>query len=372
MVTAQLMVAVDAATLALAIPGTVADLPLSSGAPAWVMAGYVLAGGSLMIAAGRIAQAVVYTRVMSLGLVIFGVASAAGGAADTGWVLISARVAQGIGAAALTPAAMARLSAAFPAAGREKAYGRIMGSGTAIGLVLGGLLTQLASWRACLEVNVVFVLVALGFSIVAGDRVERSPGHGRGLGHPGAHGGGRTGQAAGFGLAGVTIIAAFAAGDRKSRAPLIPVALFRDPTRHVAYLGLLLWGVATITTFVAASRSLQQERFAPLVVGALFLVYRATIQLGLFVSRRAGTRPAASAIGVGLVFIAAGQITFAVAPDGLALPVALTGPHTTSLAAGVTAVALLARSVLALGQPRATTDRPPASRNEKVPTDPPR
>ncbi|MEU4668935.1 MFS transporter [Amycolatopsis sp. NPDC023774] len=81
MVTAQLMVAVDATILAPAIPGMASDLHLSPGALAWVMAGYVLAGGSLMIAGGRIAQAAGYARVMSLGLILFGVASAVGVAA---------------------------------------------------------------------------------------------------------------------------------------------------------------------------------------------------------------------------------------------------------------------------------------------------
>ncbi|WIX79911.1 hypothetical protein QRX50_03670 [Amycolatopsis carbonis] len=143
---------------------------------------------------------------------------------------------------------MARLSAAFPGTGREKAYGvfgMIMGSGTAIGLVLGGVPTQLASWRACLDINVVFVVVALGFSILAGDRVERSPGHRLDwwLGVVLALGAAliiqaltvvyAPGRAAGFGLAGVAVLAVFAARDRKSHAPLIPVVLFRDPTRRL-------------------------------------------------------------------------------------------------------------------------------------------
>lgn len=434
-VTAQLMVGVDSTILALAVPDMAADLRLSSAAVAWVMAGYVLAAGSLMIASGRIAQAIGYARMMSLGLIVFGLASVVGGAANAGWVLIGARVVQGIGAAAMIPAAMARLSAAFPGEGRQRAYGifgMIMGSGTAIGLLLGGVLTQLASWRACMYINVAFVAISLVFSALAGDRVERSIGHGRGSwrGLLLAVGAASViqaltavdsvAQAAIFGVAGAAVIGVFGVYDRRSLTPLIPAALFHHPGRRVAYLGLFLWGVATISTFVAASRSLQHDhQLAPLVVGVLFLIYPATIQLGLFVSRRGGARAPSQPIGVGLALIGVGQIIFAVSfgglapilaalglmglgtsqlmPNansamnqdagshagvagavgttlqqlggsvGLAVPVAFAtaSAHATSLAAGITALALLGGSLIALRQPRPTTDHTPNRQEEQ-------
>ncbi|OYO10054.1 hypothetical protein CGZ98_13225 [Enemella evansiae] len=420
-VTAQLMIGVDATILSLAIPEMTAELRLSDGGVAWVMAGYVLAAGSLMIAAGRAAQAIGYARVMTAGLLVFGVASVVGGAAPDGWLLIAARVAQGIGAAALTPAAMARLSAAFPGESRAKAYGifgMIMGSGTAIGLLLGGVLTQLASWRACMYVNVVFVLVSLGFSARARDRADRTAGHAHGWWRGIVLAGGAAAiiqaltavdhpaRALAFGAAGVLVLGGFVVVDRRSTSPLIPGALFQNPTRRVAYLGLLLWGFATINTFVTASRSLQQERgLAPLLVGGLFLVYPLAIQLGLFASRRFGERPAARSIGIGLALMAAGQTVFAIAGTGvggvlaglvlmgvgtsqvmpnansamnrdagphagvagavgttlqqlggslgLAIPVALTlgTSHAAQAAAGVTAAALVIGAALALRQP---------------------
>lgn len=177
------MVGVDATILALAVPGMTSDPDLSARSVAWIMAGYVLAAGALMIAGGRVSQAVGYTRMVTPGLVTFGLSSAVGGAAEAGWVLIGTRVVQGVGAAAMTPVATARLPAALPADGRAKAYGvfgMIRGSGTAIGLLLGGVLTQLSSWRACMYVNLVFVAVSLTFSVLAKDRLERSPGYGRG------------------------------------------------------------------------------------------------------------------------------------------------------------------------------------------------
>lgn len=430
---AQLMVGVDATILALAVPEMAADLNLSASAVAWVLAGYVLAAGSLMIAGGRVAQAVGYTRAMTVGLCIFGAASVIGGAAQDGELLIAARVAQGIGAAVMTPAAMARLSAAFPGEDRARAYGvfgMIMGSGTAIGLLLGGVLTQFSGWRACMYVNVVFVVVSLVLSAMARDRVEPSAGHARGWwrGLLLAAGAASIIQALtsvedaylalAFGAVGVVVVAIFAASDRRSVAPLVPVVLFRDPVRRVAYLGLFMWGVATITTFVTASGSLQRDHeLAPLTVGALFLVYPVSIQLGLAAARRLGTRTGTRAIAIGLALLGLGQAVFAVAPTGLATvlgalilmglgtsqvmpnansamnqnagqhagvagavgttlqqvggsvglaaPVALaamTG-HTTSVAASVTALALLLTSLLAF---RATAPATPVANREGV------
>ncbi|WP_171007120.1 MFS transporter [Brevibacterium sp. 2SA] len=310
------------------------ELLLSPSAVTWVMAGYVLAAGSLMIAGGRIAQAVGYTHAMTLGLVLFGLASAVGGAAGEGWVLIAARVAQGVGAALMTPAAMARLSAAFPDEDRERAYGifgMIMGSGTAIGLLLGGTLTQFLSWRACMYVNVLFVLVSLIVSFVARDHGVREPTHGRGWwrGVILACGAGLVIQAvtqagsplevALFGTFGVIVLGGFFGLDRNSASPLVPFSLFRNPARRAAYLGLFLWGVATITTFVSASTALQHKHsLDPLIAGVLFLVYPIAIQVGLFLTRCLGTRTEVVHIGVGLAVIGAGQVVYALSEDGLA------------------------------------------------------
>lgn len=331
--TAQLMVAVDATILALALPSAIPDLELSSAGATWVMAGYVLTAGSLMITGGRIAQALGYTRMMTCGLVIFAVASAVGGSADNAGVLIAARVVQGVGAAVLTPAAMARLSAAFPGADRHRAYGifgMIMGSGTAVGVLLGGILTESAGWRWCMYVNVLFVVVALIFSVYARDSPERSPGHLRGAwrGLILAAGAGALLQALTvtdnptealvFALAGLIMIVVFSVLDRASSTPLIPVVLFTDSARASAYLALFLWGVATITTFVWVSGTLQRDLgFSPLAAGAFFLVYPATIQIGLFVGRRGLLGSSANAISIGLSLIGFGQAVLALVPMSL-------------------------------------------------------
>ncbi|WP_247596218.1 MFS transporter [Rhodococcus sp. PAMC28707] len=165
----------------------------------------------------------------------------------------------------LTPAAMARLSAAFPGADRHRAYGifgMIMGSGTAVGVLLGGILTESAGWRWCMYINVLFVVVALIFSVYARDFPERSPGHLRGAwrGLILAAGAGALLQALTvtdnptealvFALAGLIVIVVFSVLDRASSTPLIPVVLFTDRARASAYLAHFLWAVATIATFV--------------------------------------------------------------------------------------------------------------------------
>lgn len=172
---AQLMIGVDATILSVAMPQMVNQLDLGPLMAAWVMAGYVLAAGSLMIPAGRVAQSLGYPRVMSAGLIGFAVASIVGGLAQDPAMVVAARVGQGVAAAAVAPAAMARLSAAFPGRQRARAYGvfgTIMGAGTAIGLTLGGVLAQLGGWRACMFVNVVFVVASMVFGARAHDRTE--------------------------------------------------------------------------------------------------------------------------------------------------------------------------------------------------------
>lgn len=320
---AQLMIGVDATILSVALPELVGDLGLGPSAAAWVMAGYVLASGSLMIPAGRVAQSVGYARLMGVGLVAFGVASVVAGIAHGPAVVVSARVGQGVAAAAVTPAAMARLSSAFEGPQRAKAYGvfgTIMGAGTAIGLTLGGLLAQLGGWRACMFVNVAFVVAALAFGARAHDAAPGAPGHAQGAwrGLLVAAGVAALIQAmmqTGHVLSGLAWLAGAVAAlgsfmwlDRASPTPLAPGSLLASPARRAAYLALLLWGVATIAAFVHVSNTLQSGyHLAPLVVGLLVLVYPAGIQVGLFISRRRPASQPARVLGVGLVLVALGQ-----------------------------------------------------------------
>ena len=161
----QLMVALDATVINIALPRAQRDLGFSLANRQWPVTAYVLAFGSLLLLGGRLVDLWGRRTSLLVGLVGFAGASAVGGAATSFSMLVSARAVQGAFGAILAPAALATLSMTFDEpVGRARAfsiYGVLGGSGAAIGLLLGGALTQWASWRWSLYINVVFALVAL-------------------------------------------------------------------------------------------------------------------------------------------------------------------------------------------------------------------
>lgn len=324
-VAAQLMVGVDATILALALPEAAAELGMDAAAVSWAVSGYVLAAGALMILSGRLSQGIGHTRAMTAGLLGFALFSVLGGSASGGAVLILARVGLGVSAAVLTPAALARLSNAFPDEGRDRAYGVfgvVMGSGTAIGVLLGGALTEVGGWRWCLYVNLLFVAVSLASSLLARDHAVGDSSYLRGAWRGLFLAVGAASAIAALTISGTAIIAVllllvggaslalFIRVDGRSATPLIPSRLFDVPDRRAAYWGLLLWGVATIGTFVAISSIMQRElQIAPLTTGLLFLVYPAAVQVGLRLSPP-GRGKVRSSILRGLLLVGAGLVIF--------------------------------------------------------------
>ncbi|MBN6039938.1 MFS transporter [Amycolatopsis sp. 195334CR] len=155
---AQLMVLLDTTIVNIALPPAQHDLGLSDADRHWIVTAYMLAFGALLLPAGRISDAIGRRRALLIGVLGFGLASAAGGAALNGGMLIGARAAQGVFAALLAPTAMALLTALFTdPAERGRALGRfsaVVGAGGAAGLLAGGLLTAALDWRWCLYVNV--------------------------------------------------------------------------------------------------------------------------------------------------------------------------------------------------------------------------
>ncbi|HZU74045.1 MAG TPA: DHA2 family efflux MFS transporter permease subunit [Acidimicrobiales bacterium] len=168
---AQLMVALDATVINIALPSAQRGLHISVADRSWVVTAYTLAFGGLLLLGGRLADTLGRRRTFLIGLAGFAAASAAGGAAQSfGWLLV-ARGAQGAFAALLAPTALSLLAITFVEA-RERAkafavFGAIAGTGGALGLLLGGLLTEYVQWRWCLLIN---VPIALG-AFVAGARV---------------------------------------------------------------------------------------------------------------------------------------------------------------------------------------------------------
>jgi MFS family permease len=160
-----LMVTLDATVINIALPRAQFDLHVSSANRQWLITAYALAFGSLMLLGGRLSDLWGRRNALYVGLVGFALASAFGGFAHSFAVLVTARALQGVFGALLAPAALAALTTMFENP-RERArafsiYGAIAGSGAATGLLLGGFLTQWASWRWCLFINLVFAGLAL-------------------------------------------------------------------------------------------------------------------------------------------------------------------------------------------------------------------
>ena len=161
----QLVVVLDGTIVNIALPRAQAALGLTDGQRQWVVTAYALAFGALLLIGGRIADYVGRKRIFLVGMIGFGAASLYGGLAQQGWELILARGLQGAFAALLAPAALALLTVTFPS-GRERntafaVFGTVAGTGAAVGLLLGGVLTEFADWRWCLLVNLFFVVAGV-------------------------------------------------------------------------------------------------------------------------------------------------------------------------------------------------------------------
>ncbi|MGT2427085.1 MFS transporter [Amnibacterium kyonggiense] len=174
---AQLMVVLDATVVNIALPSAQADLGFSNADRQWVVTAYSLAFGSLLLLGGRLGDLVGRKRMFLIGLVGFALASALGGAAPTFGVLIAARALQGVFGAMLAPTALAVLTTTFTIP-KERArafgvFGALAGAGGAIGLLLGGLLTQSLDWRWNLYINDVIAVVAVIGAVLLVPSVQR-------------------------------------------------------------------------------------------------------------------------------------------------------------------------------------------------------
>src|SRR3954451_14169089 len=178
---AQLMVVLDATIVNIALPSAQHALDFSNTDRQWIVTGYSLAFGSLLLLGGRISDLFGRKPTFLAGLIGFALASALGGAAGSFEVLVAARVLQGAFGALLAPAALSLLTTTFTDA-KERAtafgvFGAIAGGGGAIGLLLGGVLTEYASWRWCLYVNLIFAGIAAigGFLLLHHEKPTTRP-----------------------------------------------------------------------------------------------------------------------------------------------------------------------------------------------------
>ena len=175
---AQLMITLDITIVNIALPAAQRDLGFSDAQRQWVITAYALAFGSLLLISGRIADRIGRRNALLIGLVVFGAGSALGGAAPNFALLVLARVAQGVGGAMMAPAALAAVSATFvDPKERSRAFsvfGAIAAVGGALGLLLGGVLTEHLNWRWTLYVNLAIAAITLLGSVVFIDRDDRA------------------------------------------------------------------------------------------------------------------------------------------------------------------------------------------------------
>jgi len=265
---AQLMVVLDATIVNIALPQAQADLGISDANRSWVVTAYTLTFGGLLLLGGRIADYWGRKRTFVTGILGFALASALGGLAQNGETLFAARALQGVFGALLAPASLALLSVLFTDA-RERAkafgvYGGIAAGGAAVGLLLGGVLTEYTDWRWCLLVNIPIALLALPFAMRLVPE-SKAQGNTR-YDIPGAvlvtaglvslvYGFTKAGEGTGnwdspvtigFIAAAVVLLVAFVIWETRAKNPLLPMRILLDGTRGGAYLASTLVGVGFI------------------------------------------------------------------------------------------------------------------------------
>jgi EmrB/QacA subfamily drug resistance transporter len=298
---AQLMVVLDATIVNIALPSAQRELGLSTGNRQWVITAYTLAFGGLLLLGGRIADLVGRKRTFMIGLVGFAIASALGGAAQNSAMLFGARALQGVFAAVLAPSALSLLTTTFTdRRERSKAfgiYGAIAGGGAAIGLLLGGVLTQYLDWRWCLYVNVVIAAIALAGAIGLlhdrqGHREARLDIPGVVLGCGGlvaiVYGlneaesrGWSSPVVLGLLIGGVALLAVFAVWQNRAPHALLPLHIIADRSRGGAVITTCLSTIGLFGVFLFMTFYLQNVLgYSALRAGLAFLPMSGMIILG--------------------------------------------------------------------------------------------
>jgi EmrB/QacA subfamily drug resistance transporter len=295
---AQLMVVLDATIVNIALPSAQRALGFSNVDRQWVVTAYSLAFGGLLLLGGRLSDLVGRRRMLIIGLVGFAAASALGGAATGFTMLVIGRAAQGAFGALLAPAALSTLTVTFTdPAERGKAfgvYGAIAGAGGAVGLLLGGVLTEYLSWRWCLYVNVVLGAIAVAGAVRLLTAYPRDPDVR--IDWPGtvlvAAGlvavvyGFSEADTSGWGAprtlallaVGVVLLAAFVLVERRVQHPLLPLRIVTNRFRGGAYLAIGLSAIGIFGIFLFLTYYLQLTlAYSPVKSGLAFLPMIAAI-----------------------------------------------------------------------------------------------
>jgi EmrB/QacA subfamily drug resistance transporter len=334
---AQFMVVLDATIVNVALPSIQTDLDLTTEQLQWIVNAYTLMFGGFLLLGGRAADLIGRRRLFLIGIALFSAASAANALANTGEVLIFARGVQGLGAALVSPAALSIITTTF-AEGRDRTramgvWGAIAGAGGAFGLLLGGILTDVLSWPWIFVIN---VPIGIGTALAALRYVPESRGvmtHRR-FDLAGAVSvtaglivlvyaivkaqayGWTSGRTLGLGALAVALLVAFVLIERRSKAPLIRLGIFRLRSLSGSNAALLFVASGLFAMFYFASLYLQQIlHYGPLKAGFAFLPFTFGIVIGAGAAQalisRIGIRTVTNA---GLVLGVAGLLWFTQLP----------------------------------------------------------
>ena len=351
---AQFVVVLDASIVNVALPSIQRDLHFSQEDLQWVVNAYVLMFGGFMLLGGRAADLLGRRRVFMFGLVVFSLASLAGGLAGSQGVLIAARAVQGLGAAILAPAALSIIVVTFAeGAERNKAlgvWGAVAGSGGAAGVLLGGILTQSLGWQWVLFVNVPIGIAAAALSPML-LRESRREGVERNFDVAGAitstaglvllvyavvkaidNGWGSTTTIVLLAAAALFLIT-FAVVETRARQPLVPFRVFRIGSIAGANVTGLLMGAALFSMFFFISLYMQQILgFDALEAGLAYLPLAGSIVVAAGVASQLTNRLGARPVLVGgMVLVAIGLVWFSQVSVGGSYAADVLGP---SLLAG--------------------------------------
>jgi len=347
---AQLMVVLDATIANIALPFIQKDLDFSASSLTWVVTGYSLTFGGLLLLGGRLGDLYGRRRIFMLGLIVFAIASLVGGLAQDETMLLTSRGFQGAGAALAAPSALALITTTFPAGpARSRAfavYAAMSGVGAAVGLILGGWLTGLTSifglgidgWRLTFLINVpIGIIASLGAPALLAESEKHTgeldvPGAVLGTGgllavvygltHASSDGWTDPGTLV-FLLGGLVLLGLFALVESRVPHPLLPFRIFASSTRASSFLAMMLLPAAMFAMFFYLSQYIQIVKgFSPLHTGVSFLpfsiglVIAATITSNLI--NRINPRILA---GIGTLLAAVALFGFSQIPSDTSLPV---------------------------------------------------
>ncbi|MFC7302809.1 MFS transporter [Streptomyces monticola] len=325
----QFLIAIDVTVVNVALPSIGAQFGADAAALSWVVTGYTLVGGGLLLLGGRLTDLLGRRRMFLLGAALFAAASLVAGLAPSLEALVAARFAQGAGEALASPAALSLIALLYPGPEeRAKAlgvWGTISAGGLVVGVLLSGVLTQLLHWRWIFGINVPLAAAVLLLTPVLVRPDSRRTRTGR-LDLPGAALLTAGPLAVVYGVlerdvpavvVGVALLGAFVAVEARAKSPLVPLSFFAHRTRAVANGATVLLSAALSATFYLLTLYLQQAmRLEPLQAGLAYLPFCAALLAAISqVSRLIGTLGTRRTALLGLALTGAGLAWLARLPE---------------------------------------------------------